>query len=277
MKDRHYCLNCNQKLLDQFCHHCGQENINVNLTFSELVRDFLGDMFTYDSRFYRTMLPLIFRPGFLTKEYFVGRRIRYVPPLRLYLFVSFILFLWLALVDKVEVGEPPDFTVAQENRERIISELQADDKPEWVITLADKTMQALANVMANPAAFIDLISSRLPYLMFILLPIFALILWLHYCFSGLGYLRHLVLAFHFHTFVYTLFLVFSIIDEIVEWEYAWLIFIAINVYIAIALRRAYDSSRASAILKTLSILFFYFVVLGNAFSAFLFVNVLGYS
>ena len=277
MNNNKRCLNCNQPLSNKFCPHCGQEDTDINLTFSELVRDFMGDMFTYDSRFYRTMFPLMFKPGFLSKEFYLGRRIRYVPPLRLYLFISFILFLWLALVDTVTLGDPPNQDVLIENKDRVLSEMEADGSPDWVISLVDQLMNASGKVMENPAAFLDVLSSRLPYLMFILLPIFAIILWLHYCFSGLGYLRHLIMAFHFHAFVYTLILVSSIINQIIGWENTWLIFFAVNIYIALALRRAYGSRKTACVFKTISILSCYFLTLALGFSAFLFVNVLGYA
>lgn len=52
---------------------------------------------SFDGRFWRTVLPLIGRPGFLTRELIEGRRVRYVPPMRLYLFVSFLFFLTVQL------------------------------------------------------------------------------------------------------------------------------------------------------------------------------------
>ncbi len=48
-------------------------------------------IFFYDSKFQKTFVPLFTKPGFLTREYLEGRRIRYVHPLRLYFFVSFVL------------------------------------------------------------------------------------------------------------------------------------------------------------------------------------------
>lgn len=39
------------------------------------------------------MAALLFKPGFLTKEFIAGRRVRYLPPLRLYLVLSVVFFL----------------------------------------------------------------------------------------------------------------------------------------------------------------------------------------
>jgi len=61
-------------------------------SFGTLVRDFLGDFFTFDSRFFRTIPPFFFRPGLLTRDYLAGHRVRYVGPIRILVFGSIILF-----------------------------------------------------------------------------------------------------------------------------------------------------------------------------------------
>lgn len=59
---------------------------------STLVREFVGDLFALDSRIWRTLEPLLWKPGHLTVEYFTGRRVRYVAPLRLYVFAGLVFF-----------------------------------------------------------------------------------------------------------------------------------------------------------------------------------------
>ncbi len=46
-----------------------------------------------DSRLWRTLWYLLGRPGFLTREFFEGKRVRYLPPFRLYLVISVLFFL----------------------------------------------------------------------------------------------------------------------------------------------------------------------------------------
>ena len=50
-----------------------------------------------DSRLWRTLWYLLARPGFLTREFFAGRRVRYLPPFRLYLVISVVFFLVVGL------------------------------------------------------------------------------------------------------------------------------------------------------------------------------------
>lgn len=86
------CRNCGAELHGEYCSHCGQEHVGADIPAGELFREFLKDEFHFDLRIVRTILPLLFRPGSLTQEHLAGRRVRYVPPLRMYVFISVLLF-----------------------------------------------------------------------------------------------------------------------------------------------------------------------------------------
>lgn len=100
-----HCLNCGTVLQGPFCHYCGQPDKNFMRFFPVLLREFLEDFLEFDSRFMRTMKPLLFRPGKLTRDYLDGRRFRYTPPLRLYIFSSIACFFIIALLasDAVQI------------------------------------------------------------------------------------------------------------------------------------------------------------------------------
>lgn len=66
--------------------------------FPVLLREFMEDFLEFDSRFIRTMKPLLFIPGKLTRDYLDGRRFRYTPPLRLYIFSSMAFFILAAML-----------------------------------------------------------------------------------------------------------------------------------------------------------------------------------
>ena len=87
------CLNCGEVLRGQHCSHCGQRARVRVLSLSGLLRDLFGDLTDWDSRVWRTLLPLAFRPGVLTAEYLRGRRTHYTPPFRMYLVLSVLFFL----------------------------------------------------------------------------------------------------------------------------------------------------------------------------------------
>jgi hypothetical protein len=88
-----HCLNCGTILSGQYCSRCGQRSRSRLISVWELVRDAFGDLFELDSRLWQTLIPLIFRPGRLTREYLRGRRARFMPPFRTYLVLSVVFFL----------------------------------------------------------------------------------------------------------------------------------------------------------------------------------------
>ncbi len=92
------CLNCGTALMGPFCYYCGQPDKNLMRFFPALVRDLLEDVVDFDSRFMRTLKPLLFHPGKLTRDYLDGRRFRYVPPMRLYIFSSAVFFILAAML-----------------------------------------------------------------------------------------------------------------------------------------------------------------------------------
>ena len=94
-----YCLNCDALLTDHawYCHQCGQKCTDGRISIMELLREFFEAVFDLDSRFFRT-LRYLFVPGVLTTEYFLGRRKKYVHPLRLFLVTGIIFFTLASLL-----------------------------------------------------------------------------------------------------------------------------------------------------------------------------------
>jgi len=86
------CLNCGAVLRGQYCGSCGQRARSRLISLWELLRDAFGDLFEFDSRLWRTLIPLLASPGQLTRDYLAGRRARYMPPFRMYLVLSLIFF-----------------------------------------------------------------------------------------------------------------------------------------------------------------------------------------
>lgn len=91
------CLNCGEVLTGQHCSHCGQRAKVRVLSLRSLLRDLIGDLTEWDSRVWRTLRPLAFKPGHLTSEYLRGRRTLYTPPFRMYLILSVAFFLLTTL------------------------------------------------------------------------------------------------------------------------------------------------------------------------------------
>lgn len=88
------CLNCQTPLQPdfEFCPQCGQENTNNYVNSRELFYDLIGNYLTLDSRFGRSILPFLFFPAKLPTAFIEGERMKYLPPVRLYLIISVIYF-----------------------------------------------------------------------------------------------------------------------------------------------------------------------------------------
>ena len=98
------CLNCGTTLSGQYCGHCGQRARSRLISIWELMQEAFGDLFELDSRLWRTLIPLVVRPGRLTRDYLEGRRARFMPPFRTYLVLSIFFFLIAFFDPREELG-----------------------------------------------------------------------------------------------------------------------------------------------------------------------------
>jgi len=91
------CLNCGHQVEERYCPHCGQQNIESRQPFYYLFTHFIEDFTHYDGQFWSTVKNLLFKPGKLTTTYLEGKRQKFVPPVKLYIFVSFVTFFVFAI------------------------------------------------------------------------------------------------------------------------------------------------------------------------------------
>lgn len=154
------CLNCGQPLrdADNFCSYCGQKNTIKKLSFGIFISNMFSGFFNYDSRFWRTFIPLLTKPGKVSKEFIGGKRVHFVNPFQMYLNVSIVFFLIMGISDrindqnsmkgivnlsddldslKVEMEKDPDSLMA-DVRERVISTIPNDSSKTEVITDIDE-------------------------------------------------------------------------------------------------------------------------------------------
>lgn len=96
------CLNCNHVVEKRFCPNCGQENVTTRKTFYLLFVHFFEDLTHYENAFWKTIKNLLIKPSSLTKEYLSGKRMSYLAPIRLYIFLSFVTFFTIAITSSEE-------------------------------------------------------------------------------------------------------------------------------------------------------------------------------
>ncbi len=105
VRDVAHCGNCGAELRGPHCYRCGQPTRGLVRHFSSVAGDFFDSVFNLDSRTLQTLGPLFFRPGFLSREYFAGRRVRYVTPVRMFVFLTLIAFFVSNLALDIDTGD----------------------------------------------------------------------------------------------------------------------------------------------------------------------------
>ena len=96
-----HCANCGTPLEGEYCHHCGQSVHSVLRPVHGLFEEFFETFLHIDGRIVHTLPPLLLKPGFLSLEYFSGRRVRYIAPFRLMFVLCLLSFFVLHLATDV--------------------------------------------------------------------------------------------------------------------------------------------------------------------------------
>ena len=98
-----YCANCGTPLVGEYCHTCGQSVHSVLKPMHHMVEETVETVLHIDSRIVHTLPPLFLKPGFLTLEYFAGRRVRYIAPFRLMFVLCLLCFFALHLATSAAI------------------------------------------------------------------------------------------------------------------------------------------------------------------------------
>lgn len=219
------CLNCGHVVEENFCPQCGQENIVVKEDALHMVTHAIADYFHFEHKFFGTLKPLLLKPGKLTQQYVDGKRVAFIHPIRLYIFVSIVFFIVILnrtasdikLDNETEIensnhktqnnktnnSKKINFSSNWNVKQNTVKEYEKsqDSLPK---TLKDGFFKHLIikknlelNAYPNPTEkFIEAILHNIPKMMFLLLPLFALILKLTYYKRNKYYYEHLIYSFH---------------------------------------------------------------------------------
>ena len=216
------CLNCGAPLSGTWCAQCGQRVTATRPTVHELLHEAFHEFSHFDGKIIRTIALLLFRPGALTAEFLEGKRARSVTPIRLYLVCSLFFFGVLSLTP----AAPMHMTVTKE--------------------AGTKLTQAAARINKDPAILGHAMSTAFPKVMFILMPLFALIVFAFYWRAERMYVPHFYFAVHYHAFAFVALALYEATTPLNSAPFRilrLLLFLTLFVYLAMALRRVYGGSR----------------------------------
>ncbi len=113
------CRNCGATLTGEFCQACGQSAQSLRRPFWALVKESAETLLAMDGRLMQTVPALMIRPGRVSRDYLDGRRARFIPPFRLYIFASLIFFVLLPLATGQGVGFTPPGASLETAREQV--------------------------------------------------------------------------------------------------------------------------------------------------------------
>ncbi len=148
------CLNCGAQVQGRYCHVCGQENTEPHESFWALIQHFVFDLFHFDGKFFESVKYLLFKPGFLTKEYMRGRRLAYLNPIRMYIFTSAIFFLIIfnfftkGVTEEFEKGRQKELAVKAAEAALLKEKDPVKiDSLKRVINVADSSLRKLNDIV----------------------------------------------------------------------------------------------------------------------------------
>lgn len=288
------CLNCRHVVEQKYCPNCGQENTDSRKTFHHLFVHFFEDLTHYENAFWKTIRNLLFKPATLTKEYLSGKRLSYLAPVRLYIFISFITFLLIALFpshvtenlkksekdittnlikqDKKGIETFKEKTHFEMKSMKEIDSIQKYGKPSEKYTdfeywLYEKVVHVTEN---NSKAeiiekFIESFVHNIPKILFIIMPFFAFFLWIFHNKKKWYYFDHGIFTLHYFSFLLLIFLILFIIQKITDLLGSGFGFIAditnfvgilwMSYYFYPAHHRFYGESRIVSFIKSVFLFF----------------------
>ncbi|MBC8122902.1 MAG: DUF3667 domain-containing protein, partial [Gemmatimonadaceae bacterium] len=225
---------------------------------------------TFDSKLFRSIVPFLLKPGFLTNEFNAGRRTKYVSPLRLFLFVSIVAFFIfsvnlnkMVIGDDVEVDKVGDALVIDGSNRGASSRNGNDDSGSGFSRAMDEIVveiePGIDNFFAQKAKqfkkmglasfikkFLADFEENISKAIFFLIPVFALLLKLLYIRSKRFYVEHLIFSLHFHTFALIILLLAALINSPTANVLAPLM---MGIYLFIALREVFKQSCFKTLIK----------------------------
>ncbi len=240
----------------------------------ELVHEALEGLTHSDSRLWRTLLLLWFRPGALTEEFLAGRRAISLPPFRLYLIISVTFFLIVSASQSSDVqflqfdrSDRPATTNAPLSGESCDSiTIFNNAHPDW-----DRRLRRACTEIRrdNARTFKKNLLAALPKAMFVFLPLIAFLHMLLYWRPRRRYAEHLVFFLHLQTLFFSVGIVIALLGDIAHrWPsfagvanvFEPLLGWSLALYTVLALHRVFKNGWLKTLLKALGLAIAYFLL-----------------
>ena len=293
-----HCANCNFqfKEVNNFCPNCGQENHSHNVPLKELFLELLESTLHFDTKLVETLKTGFSKPGKIISDFNIGKRVRYVPPFRFYIFISVLFFLAFGFFS----GEKDSNKNSTSNIKKKLDTAkldtsktseesdQLDREFDFDVDEEDSTKLGKENFLAAPdsaAASKDVGESEFEkkltekfkqymdygdkekfekftkltsYFMFFFMPFSALFLALLYIRKRKNYYEHLIFSIYTHAFIFIIFIFALITNYFIESSLLNFIFIlSAYTYFLLSLKNVHAQSWRKTIFKFFILSFLY--------------------
>jgi len=192
LRENKRCENCGHFVEERFCPQCGQENIETRQSFFHLFKHFAEDFVHYDGNFLKTIRYLLFSPAKLSKEYMAGKRNCYVEPVKLYIFISFIVFFLPVILsfssEKEKIAHEALLEIHANNDEQD----KSSDSEQYI---------NIGKYKFDRKKIEEEFQHQLPKAIFLYMPVFAFWLWLFHNKKKWFYFEHGIYTLHYFSFI----------------------------------------------------------------------------
>ena len=225
------CKNCGEQFDSDFCPNCGQSKYS-KISHKDFLKDYLHDVIGLDGKIWNTLKAALLHPGKLTNAFLKGKKQSYVTPIKLYLLIVFMFFFFESITDsvfptlgtinsKIHTTKWKDF---ESFEDKLSFDFNNTLTYENIATKADSlNIKPETKLYTEQGVIlkglVDDINKHLHIIIFLTLPLAALVLKIFYSKTPLLY--HFIHLVHLYTliFIYAIFkifLPFSITETILD-------------------------------------------------------------
>lgn len=280
------CPNCGWKIegAGNYCSNCGQENHDMNVSLKHLLLDIIENTFHFDTKLFRSLGAIILRPGKITRDFNNGMHAAYVSPARLYIFITAIYFLVFAF-NRHHAADKPfkiDANIkdvkakgittlafgAQDNKlslnydEMIFLEhasvkqtdsmlLSKKVPATWINRKIAQNISSLTLAPDSSGYISELVYKNISFTLFLLMPLFALLLKIMYWRKKILYIHHFVFTLHYHSVLFFILLLSETSVMLFSFSFVKTAWTAAIIYLLVAMHNVYGDGWLKSFMKFL--------------------------
>lgn len=97
------CKNCRNTFQGNYCPHCGQNCHTPRFTIRNAFQNILSGFFNIDHGFSRNLIELLYRPGYMIRDYLKGKRVHYYKPFQTLFVLAALYIMGVQLIDPAAI------------------------------------------------------------------------------------------------------------------------------------------------------------------------------